>query len=126
MKGRAYLLAAAAALPLAVGGCWYLQRQAALNTALKWTRLASPPSTATHYELQVDGSAFTREFRISFVAPPGDIAQWLGSSPGVADAVISKSGSITIYRIKPGGGAQFAEVQVDESSGVVTIRTYWS
>jgi hypothetical protein len=33
---------------------------------------------------------------------------------------------MTAYMIEPGGGAQFAKVRVDQSTGTVIIRTYWS
>jgi len=69
---------------------------------------------------------FTREFVITFTAAPNDVQQWLKASPGPAMAKQSIVGPITVYAISPGGGAQFAEVRVNESTGEVTIRTYWS
>ncbi len=69
---------------------------------------------------------FTREFVISFEAPREDIEAWLASSKGTRDATVEVEHGSRVYQIQPGGGAQFAEVRVDESGMKVTIRVYWS
>lgn len=76
--------------------------------------------------VDIRGSMFTREFVIEFAAPKDDIAAWLNASPGTADALLQVDTPSQVISIKPGGGAMFAEVQVDWSSGRVRIRTFWS
>jgi hypothetical protein len=70
---------------------------------------------------------FTRGFTITFVAPMKEIDVWLASSPGTASVTPDESSAgIRTYEIDPGGGAQHAEVEVDEKAQKVTIDTYWS
>jgi hypothetical protein len=69
---------------------------------------------------------FTREFIIDFDASPADIAAWLAASPGIADATQRVERDERIYAIKPGGGAQFAELAFDTKKNHIRIRTYWS
>ena len=70
---------------------------------------------------------FTREFRTFFVAPPEDIEDWLQSSPGTREAVVTTpSPGLRHFKIKPGGGAEFAEVTVDDTQHSVSICVYWS
>lgn len=111
-----------------VGGIWlsHTNRQSAVSAATTWARLAPLPSTAQNVQVDVKGSSFAREFVITFDAPPADIQQWIAASPGPSSATQSTAGSITSYAIKPGGGAQFAEVKVDSSKHRVVIHTYWS
>ena len=45
---------------------------------------------------------------------------------GISDAEIFQEGVIIRYSIRPGGGAQFAEVRVNWTNGEVVVRTYWS
>ena len=98
----------------------------AINTAQTWARLAPFPATARELHVQTLGSMFTRQFKISFVAPKQDVASWIQMSPGPASAKQSADGSETVYEIAPGGGATFAEVRVDPSTGRVRIDTFWS
>jgi len=70
---------------------------------------------------------FTREFLISFSAQPDEIQTWLQNSPGILDAeAIEEDGGGWIYAIKPGGGAQFAELRLSPDRRRVSIRAYWS
>jgi hypothetical protein len=69
---------------------------------------------------------FTREFRVSFGATPDDIERWLLDSPGIRDATAEKNGTTTIYHIRAGGGATFAEAIVNSERGTVRLRVYWS
>ena len=112
-----------------VGGAFYLShanRQSAINAATTWARLAPLPPSAQNVQVGVKGGMFTREFVITFDAPAAIIQQWVAASPGPSSATQSTVGSITTYAIKPGGGAQFAEVKVDSSANRVVIHTYWS
>jgi len=103
------------------------QRQSAIKCVLAWGRLAPFPDDAQDFQIRVDGSMFTRSFRVSFRGNPQVIADWLSECPGIADAEQQKVGpSRTQYRIRPGEGAQGAEVEVDHDQGVVKIYVYWS
>jgi len=111
---------------IVVFSLFHISNADAIAAASTWARIAPLPSSAHDRHVEVKGSMFTREFVITFTAPPNDVHQWLRASPGTSSAKQSTSGATTIYPITPGGGAQFAEVRVNESSGDVTIRTYWS
>jgi len=56
-----------------------------------------------------------------------DIQKWIKQSPGAADAQVSfpKPG-VRRFDIQPGGGAQHAEVIVDETKHQVSVYVYWS
>jgi hypothetical protein len=128
---RLYLAAACAvAIVVAVvAGATISSRSSgdsAVAAALKWARLAPLPASAHSRAIETKGSMFTREFVITFVAPPDDVRQWLDASPGPSSATRSVLGTVIIYSITPGGGAQFAEVRHNEATGEVTIRAYWS
>jgi hypothetical protein len=122
------LLAVAFIAFVAAGGIWlaHTNRRSAINTATTWARLAPLPASAQNVQVDVKGSIFTREFVISFEAPPAVIRLWLTASPGPSSATPTTVGPITTYAIKPGGGAQFAEVKVDSSANRVVIHTSWS
>ncbi|HEX5244416.1 MAG TPA: hypothetical protein VFW23_14230 [Tepidisphaeraceae bacterium] len=104
----------------------FLDQDSPISAALEWARLAPFPSSARDIKIEKDGGMFTREFTISFTAAPDDVSRWIKASPGPASASRTSDGSVTIYSIKPGGGASFAEVRVDEKTGRVVIHTYWS
>ena len=60
-------------------------------------------------------------------APAADIERWLKDSPGTREATPdSPSPGKRHFLIKPGGGAQHAEVNVDDEAGTVSIFVYWS
>jgi hypothetical protein len=62
-----------------------------------------------------------------FTASSEDIEQWLADSSGTREALLEKPTPTTRrYLIKPGGGAQHAEVTVDDASHTVSIYVYWS
>ena len=70
---------------------------------------------------------FTRRFRASFRAPAGAIQKWLADSPGTKDATPSHpNAAFREFNIAPGGGAQHAEVTVNDAQGLVTIYVEWS
>jgi CO/xanthine dehydrogenase Mo-binding subunit len=129
MTRRRFIIAAlAVVVALGTVAAWVSRSfdTGALATASAWARLAPIPLSAHDRRVQSKGSMFCREFVITFVAPPGDVRQWLQASPGPSSAKRSVSGTATVYSITPGGGAEFAEVSVNEVTGEVTIRTYWS
>jgi len=100
-------------------------RNSALNTTLKWARLSSFPKCAKDLELVSSGSMFTREFVVEFTCPKSALKKWIDNSPGLLDAVQKKKGDIIIYSIKPGAGAQFAELTVNWQTNHVIVKTYW-
>jgi hypothetical protein len=133
IKRRRLLRAAAilfvVVITLVTAGAIYVTRtndSDAIATASAWARIAPLPSSAHDRQIEVKGSMFTREFVITFVDSPGAVQHWIADSPGPASARQIVNGSITIYNIAPGGGAEFAEVRVDSNTGKVVIRTYWS
>jgi len=104
-----------------------LNRASAIEASCEWARLAPFPPSASRPQIEVRGSMFTREFRISFSASPDDVQTWLQNSPGVLDAkVIEGEDGEVIYAIQPGGGAQFAELRLSSDKRTISIRTYWS
>ena len=104
-------------------GC---DKRSMVSTTIEWARLAPFPEEATDFQITTTGSMFSREFRASFTAAPETIKSWLEASPGIQDADIEERGNSIIYKIKPGGGAQHAEVEHDRSADLVRVHTYWS
>lgn len=104
-----------------------INRAAAMDCTLSWARLEPFPASATHIQVKTEGGMFTRSFRVSFTAPMKDIQQWLKQSPGPREAkVSSESPGTQLYQIKPGDGAMWAELTVDETHHSVTIYVSWS
>jgi hypothetical protein len=104
-----------------------LFKQSAISATLKWGRLAPFPSTAEQFSITTEGNMFTRAFRASFTAPPSDIEQWLQQSPGTREvSPTTPSPGIRRFQIVPGGGAQLAEITVDDTKNRVFIYVAWS
>ena len=98
-----------------------------IETALEWARLAPFPQDVKDFKVFTEGNAFTRTFKGSFTASEQSIRSWVKQSIGLRNAktkVISE-GKIR-YIIKPGGGANSAEVIIDYSSGRVEFIASWS
>jgi len=123
-----------------------LFRQSALETTLKWARLAELPPSLRELQVKTEGGPFNRSFWISFVAPPSEIQDWLRRSPGTArrapverevgetdplDPVLLRHSNGLIpdgaacYRIEPGGGVGLAAVCAD-AAGRALIYAEWS
>ena len=124
-------IVAPVSLMLILGVCGYLYLQNAnyhngLDATKEWARLNDFPATATDVSVKTTGSMFTREFTVTFVAPLEDINSWLNQSPGTKDVTPTTMGSVRKYEIKPGGGAQHAELEVDDRTRTVKINAYWS
>ena len=106
---------------------WCQRHHSAIETTLEWARLAPLPVAKVRVHVEVTGSVFTREFRLTLRAKPDDVDEWLKSSEGIKDArVTTHANMLTKYAILPGGGAQFAQVLVYPKIGEVVIRAYWS
>ncbi len=102
-------------------------RASAIDCTLTWGRLAAFPASAQQFSITVHGTTFTRAFRTSFIAPPSDIEQWLQQSPGTREVLpTTPSPGVRHFEITPGGGAQRAEVTVDDTQHHVSIYVYWS
>lgn len=101
------------------------QKQHAIETTLYWCQLNDIPESVKDVEVQIKGSAFTREFIVSFTAEKEVIKQWLDSSPGVDQKINLATGKDLI--IKPVmRDAEFGEIKINTVSNTVRIRTYWS
>ncbi|TWT29205.1 hypothetical protein KOR42_55460 [Thalassoglobus neptunius] len=114
---------------LTVVGYFYLQSanyHSALDATKEWAQLNEFPVTATNLTVETQGNMFTREFTVEFDAPLADIENWLRKSPGTNSVTPTTDGDVRHYDIDPGGGAQHAELELDESQGHVKIHTYWS
>lgn len=104
-----------------------INQRSALTAALDWARLTPLPNTATNLVITPKGSMFTREFIIEFTAPSVDVEKWLSKSSGTRGVKPTiQSNGRRVFNIKPGGGAQFAEVIVSSAGTTVKIHTYWS
>ena len=113
-------------LVVIVGG-WYERNRSAIETTLEWARLEPLPVSAINVNVEVIGSVFSRQFRLTFTAEPDVVDAWLKASEGIQDAEKSRHADMLIrYAIHPGGGAQFAQVLVYPNIGQVEIRAYWS
>jgi len=115
------------ALVAALLGYRAWDRSEMLRLTLDWGRLAPLPESKQDFTIATEGGLFTRAFRTSFSAPMADVERWLHDSPGTRDVTPERpSPTSRKYLIVPGGGAEHAEVNVDESCGAVRIYVYWS
>ena len=130
----ASLLTASIALSLMCGACnsdtnhneiTAEERKQAIDATLEWGRLAPFPSSAWEFTIEVEGGFFTRTFRSHFKAPKRDIDNWIKQSPGLMDVEPSYADGKRTYIIKPGGGANRAEVTIGDDDAV-EIYASWS
>ncbi|MFP4346040.1 MAG: hypothetical protein ACLFU8_15195 [Anaerolineales bacterium] len=135
LRVRSVTLGVFALLVLLTAGCRVGRREAvrrddgALETALEWSRLAPLPPSAAELEIETEGSAFTRAFRVSFRAPEAEIEAWATESPGLQESAPDVDDGTRTYVIAPGGGAAYAEVTLttlEDGMALVEIYTYWS
>ena len=101
-------------------------RASSIHTILTWGQLAPFPESARRLTISATGNMFTRGFRASFTAPSADIERWLRQSPGTAGPPSTPYPGLRHFRIEPGGGAQGAEVTVNDSRNRVSIYVWWS
>jgi hypothetical protein len=130
MKTKKVAIIGAALLLGFVAICIFVHscnQRSAIKATLTWARLSPFPQSAHDLAIRTEGTMFTRSFRIQFTASSEDIDHWLADSTGTREAVPEKPTATTRhYMIKPGGGAQHAEVSVDDVSHTVSIYVYWS
>jgi hypothetical protein len=98
-----------------------------IKPVLEWGRLAPFPKTALDFTIVTEGNSFTRAFRAEFEAGPKAIATWIAASPGLRESEIERpSPDVRLFRIKPGGGATLAEVEINDRTGHVKVYVAWS
>ena len=127
-KTKWSLAAVAVTITVAVGAILLhvSHDDSAIKCVCEWARLAPFPRSAANLTVRTSGSMFTREFDVEFDGPLKDINDWIALSPGTTALVPEKAGSRRHYSIIPGGGAEFAELTVDDATGHVHIHAYWS
>ena len=129
MRKKAIIILSVLAV-LAAGGFvayHHYERRSMVDCTLQWGRLAPFPVAARDFSIRTEGSMFTRAFRARFVASPEEIEQWLRESPGTSGVRPERpSPHLRRYQISPGGGAMFAEVEIDDQSNTVKVYVYWS
>ena len=101
-------------------------RQEKIQTTLEWGRLAPFPDEISNFEIQTEGSTFTRGFRSSFKCPKDVLDKWIQESPGLKEAQVEMRGSIKRYEIHPGAGAGGARMDVNPKTDDVEVYVYWS
>ena len=101
------------------------QRKQAMDLTLAWGRLAPLPTSAQELTITTEGGMFTRSFRTHFKAPRADLETWIRISPGLVSAESTYADGKRKYVIKPGEGANRAEVIIGDD-GSVEIYTSWS
>ena len=101
------------------------EQKEAIDLMLEWGRLAPFPPSARDLTIKVEGGFFTRTFRSNFKAPRRDIDVWIKQSPGLMDAVQTYGDGKRNYIIRPGGGANRAEVTIGDDDAV-EIYASWS
>jgi len=101
------------------------RRDSAISATIKWGRLAPFPVSGDNLIVTTEGNIFTRSFKVQFQSPAQDIDRWIHASPGLEEsAPVFENGSRK-YVIKPGGGANRAEVLITNNRDVVVFVS-WS
>lgn len=99
----------------------------AIETAFSWGGLGNLPANATDVAVEKKGTAFSREFIVTFKCNNNDINGWILKSPGMAN-VISKdiSSGKTRYHIPGKNGAIGGTVIIDRPNRTVVVDMSWS
>ena len=117
-----------------IGSAWLIfsndspiNKRSAVRTTVEWARLAELPDSKRDLRVEILGSPFTREFRISFRDEPATISAWIKASPGPASvSPVTDPKGWSVYQYSAGGGANCSEVRVSPSGQEVIVRTCWS
>ena len=122
------LIAGIIVITLGIAGHRFFERrrEVAIESTLSWARMAEVPSRLKVVSVDSRGSLFTREFLMTVSGESDDIEDWLNASPGIQDSTRIQERGMTIYQIKPGGGAVFAEATYAVDKRTLIIRVYWS
>jgi hypothetical protein len=134
LSRKHWLVCVSAVILVLIGG-WFafsvaspLNRRSAIRTTLEWARLAPFPVPTSSLHVQVSGSMFTRQFRISFAGDPQKIQEWLDASPGTRGLQpLSERDSAgwLVYSIDPAHGL-IAEVHLSPDKRQVMVIAVWS
>ena len=111
---------------VAVGGWVVFGDGNAIKITREWARVEPLPASARDVRVKVNGNMFTRGFIVEFTADRKDVEAWLTASAGTREAKFELKDGVRRYVIRPGGGAQYAEVVVDEKTWRVRVRAQWS
>jgi hypothetical protein len=100
--------------------------EGAIQKARNWALLAPLPVQEKDIKIKAKGAMKNQQFTISFEAEAKTIENWLRKSAGPARAkkIIQETGN-TIYKIKPGKGASFAELRLSKDKTQVQIEVHW-
>lgn len=99
----------------------------AIETAREWARFQPIPPSARALDVEVMGSAMTREFKITFRDSPANIRSWIAASPGPSSVTPTlDADGWKVYDYPAGRGAVFAQIRVSPDGGQVVISTCWS
>ena len=101
------------------------ERKSAIDATLEWARLAPFPSSAQEFTIKAEGGFFSRSFRAHFKATRDDIDSWVNRSPGLLGTQPTNVDGKRTYAIKPGGGANHAQVTISNDNSV-EVYTSWS
>lgn len=101
------------------------ERRSAIDSTLEWARLAPFPSSAQEFTIRVEGGFFTRSFRAHFKATKDEIDRWVKLSPGLLGTEPTHINGKRTYIITPGGGANRAEVTIQDDNSV-EVYSSWS
>ena len=111
----------------AYAGYQRMRYRSMIICTIEWARLAPFPESTQSFKITSEGSMFTRSFRVQFTATPEAIQRWIGDSPGMQGVEPSvPRPNVRNFNIRPGGGAQHAEVEIDDATDVVCVYVYWS
>lgn len=120
------LILSAVIISILVIANFYFSSNDSVSTALEWSCMEPLPNDAINIKVGNGGSAFTREFTISFTASKSEIENWVKRSNGTQASEIKFEGDIAYYYIKPCAGALYARISINWATLKVYLRTYWS
>jgi hypothetical protein len=102
-------------------------RASAIRAIKQWARIDYFPVPESQLHIETLGSAFSREFIVTFSASPSDIQRWLVASPGPKSVTPTKDPNGWIhYSYEGGEGSLCGAVYVSPEGDKVRIRATWS
>lgn len=110
-------------------GVWSVQvsnYHSAIESTEVWARAAPIESCDSKPEVESSGSMFTRTFIVAFSCEKTILEQWVIDSPSLRETNFTISNDSNRYVVTPGGGAAYAEVNINWTDNTVLIRVSWS
>jgi hypothetical protein len=99
----------------------------AIETAFTWGGLDKLPENATDVSVEQKGSAFSRQFIVTFKCPEKDIAIWILKSPEMVNVPYENTSRGTIkYHISGKNGAMGGTVIINKPDRTVKVNMSWS